>query len=125
MTSIPQIDTSVYRGLLESLNTNTSGRNNSAGAVRPTYNSSNAAVEPVDLSNYYANIANSDLLREIGENVAQSAEDLDNAMVSALENGMSVQDACNINSCMAAYKANAQVLGSVSSMMKSTFEIMV
>jgi len=39
-------------------------------------------------------------------------------MVSALENGMSVQDACNVNAALHAYHANCAVL-------KSTFELKI
>ena len=63
----------------------------------------------VDLSNYYDNIRPEDLLTQAGRNVSKSAQDLDNAMVSALQNGYGVQDACNIRLAEMAYKANAFV----------------
>ena len=115
MSSISSIDTSLYSGLVESI-TQTSGRNASASAVRPTQVASNYSPAPVDLSNYYSNIETADLLQHLAENVAQSAEDLDNAMVSALENGMSVNDACNISAAKAAYTASCNML-------KSPFEL--
>ena len=58
------------------------------------------------------------MLQTVSENLAQSANDLDNAMVSALENGYTVQDAVNIQQAKAAYEANYKVA-------KSTFEIAV
>ena len=115
MSSISSIDTSLYSGLIESIS-QTSGRNASAGFAQPTQGASRYSPAPVDLSNYYSNIEKADLLQHLAENVAQSAEDLDNAMVSALENGMGVNDACNINAAKAAYAANC-------SMLKSTFEL--
>lgn len=117
MTSISSINTSLYSGLAEQINY-TSGHNAPSSAQTPTASSSKIAQAPVDLSNYYSNISNADLLSSVAQNVAKSADDLDNAMVSALENGMSIQDACNINAAQAAYKANCQV-------MKSTFEMFV
>jgi hypothetical protein len=74
--------------------------------------------EPIDLSNYYSDLASRDLLTEVAQNVAESADALDSAMVSALENGMSVQDACNVNAAFHAYQANCAVL-------KSTFELKI
>lgn len=117
MSTISSIDTSIYSGLIESLSP-TSGRNSSASAVVPTSSSSDIESAKVDLSNYYSNIESADLLTKLGENVAKSAEELDNAMVSALENGFTVQDACNIKAAQVAYKANCTVL-------QSTFELKI
>ena len=50
--------------------------------------------------------------------MVQAARDLDNAMVSALQNGYSVQDAVNIQLAKTAYEANARVA-------KSTFELSI
>ena len=63
----------------------------------------------MDLSGYYSTVE---------ENVVQSAKALDNAMVEAIQNGYSVQDACNIKLAEIAYKANCYV-------MKSTFELKI
>lgn len=121
MSSISSIDTAAYTNLIESLQNSPS-----RGSVQPIPSgrgdNSNVVNEPVDLSNYYANIESSDLLKEIGENVVRSSQDLDNAMVSALENGMSVEGACNINACLHAYQANANLLSQVA---KTTFEIKI
>ena len=117
MSSISSIDTSIYSGLIESLSTN-SGRNSSANAVVPTSSSSDVESTKVDLSNYYSNLQSADLLTQLGENVGKSAEDLNNAMISAMESGFSVQDVCNIKSAQAAYQANCTVL-------KSTFELKI
>ena len=59
-----------------------------------------------------------DVLQTVAENVSQSAKDLDNAMVQALANGYTVQDACNIQMAKAAYAANCRVA-------KSTFELSI
>ena len=57
-------------------------------------------------------------LQTVAENVVKSSNDLNNAMVNALENGYTVQDAVNIQEAKAAYEANCRVA-------KSTFEIAV
>lgn len=73
---------------------------------------------PVNLNDYYENLSNSNLISDIGTNVKASADALDHAMVSALQNGMNVQDAVNINCALHAYKANCHVA-------KSTFELKI
>lgn len=94
--------------------------------VRPT---SMAPVEPVEqeyfgddshynFNNYYDDVDFQDPFIRAGENFVQSANALDEAMVKALENGFSVQDACNIKLAQLAYKANATVF-------KSTFELKI
>jgi len=65
------------------------------------------------------------LLANAGENVAKSAEDLDNAMVSAIENGYSVNDAVNIKLAQHAYAANCKVFNMIADMQTSTFELTV
>ena len=122
MSSISSIDTSIYSGLLESTQA-TTGRNAPEAATTRTYDSSDVSNSRVDLSNYYSNIRPEDLLSNVGDNVIQSAQDLDNAMVSALQNGYSVQDACNIKMAQTAYQANCAVFNAVNEM--STFEIAI
>ena len=117
MSSISSIDTSIYSGLLESMQA-TSGRNAPEAATTRTYDSSDASSSQVDLSNYYSNIRPEDLLTDVGDNVVQSAQALDNAMVSALQNGYTVQDAVNIQLAKSAYEANARVA-------KTTFELSI
>jgi len=117
MSTISSIDTSVYSGLIEGM---------SSASGRVTQNGSNAVktaeITPetasVDLSNYYSNVMLGDLLQTVADNVTQAANDLDNAMINALENGYTVQDACNIQAAKAAYEANCRVA-------QSTFEIAV
>ena len=75
----------------------------------------------VDLNNYYSNIRPEDLLSQAGRNVVNSAENLDNAMVSAIQNGYGVNEACNIRLAELAYRANAFVLEVVNEI--STFEL--
>lgn len=81
-----------------------------------------------DLNNYYSKLAASnyvpsdyssaDPAKTASEGVKQSAQNLQNAMSNALQNGMSIQDACNIKSAKAAYEANVKAL-------KTTIEISV
>lgn len=111
------IDSSMYLNMIDSIGTFPT-RASLNQTVPAAYTQAEDFEEPVDLSNYYSDLANSDLLTEVANNVAQSAEDLDNAMIAALENGMGVQDAVNINCAMQAYKANAYVA-------KSTFELRI
>lgn len=117
MSSISSIDTSVYSGLIE-------GMSYASQDVAHTGSSPirTASIEPeetsINLSNYYSDILPGDLLQTVSENVVQAARDLDNAMVSALQNGYSVQDAVNIQLAKTAYEANARVA-------KSTFELSI
>jgi len=114
--TVSPIDTSLYTSMIDSIGTFPS-KTSLYQTVAPAYTEDDFSC-PVDLSNYYQNIANSDLLEDVANNVAASAEQLDNAMVSALENGMSVQDAVNINCCLNAYKANCKIA-------QSTFELRI
>ena len=118
MSSISSIDSSIYSSLIDNISL-PSSRQPIAG-VRTSTAESRPAVseEPIDLSNYYSDLASRDLLTEVAQNVAESANALDSAMVQALENGMSVQDACNVNAAFHAYQANCAVL-------KSTFELKI
>jgi len=111
------IDTSMYLNMIDSIGTFPS-RASLTNTVPAAYTQPQDFEEPVDLSNYYSDLESSGLLEEVANNVAQSAEDLDNAMIAALENGMGIQDAVNINCAMQAYKANAYVA-------KSTFELRI
>ena len=120
MTSISSIDTSLYSGLIEEIQA-TGGRNSSANPVQPSYDSTDIEPAQVDLSNYYSDITPGDLLRTVGDNVTKAADALDNAMVSALQNGYTVQDAVNIKLAEAAYKANAYVMKSTI----DTFEFLI
>ncbi len=118
MSSISSIDTSVYSGLIEGM------ANSAARVPQQTDNGTlqTASITPedtsVDLSGYYSNVLPGDLLQTVSENVVQAAHDLDNAMVTALQNGYSVQDAVNIQLAKTAYEANARVA-------KTTFELSV
>ena len=117
MSSISSIDSSIYAGLIDSISL-PSSRQPIAGVRTSVAEGYSSPEQPIDLSNYYSDLASRDLLTEVAQNVAESANVLDSAMVTALENGMSVQDACNINSALHAYKANCAVL-------KSTFEFKI
>ncbi len=119
MSSISSIDTTLYPELTESIYTpqqQTSG--NSDEVVKTASIKQDDESGSVDLSNYYSEVMPGDLLQTVSENVVQSARDLDNAMVSALQNGYTVQDAVNIQLAKSAYEANARVA-------KTTFELAI
>ena len=111
------IDSSMYLNMIDSIGTFPT-RASLNQTVTAAYTEASDFEEPVDLSNYYANLSHSDLLTEVANNVKESAETLDNVMIAALENGMGVQDAVNINCALNAYKANCMVA-------KSTFELKI
>lgn len=115
MSSISGINTSIYSGLIEDLSSYIPSRS-ALDSKAPSVNRDEAST--VDLSNYYSNVMPDDVLQTVAENVSQSAKDLDNAMVQALANGYTVQDACNIQMAKAAYAANCRVA-------KSTFELSI
>ena len=120
MSAISHINTSDYSHLLDSAQVakNYNAAPTERAASRDTLVTPNEPTQSIDLSNYYQNVESGDLLQTVSENLAQSANDLDNAMVSALENGYTVQDAVNIQQAKAAYEANYKVA-------KSTFEIAI
>lgn len=129
MDSLSSIDTSLYSGLVEgfapksllpiqAVQVETASDSNDFS--RQNY--SNDDFE-LDLSNYYNEVKPEDLLTKTGKNLVQSLNALDNAMVNALRNGYSVQDACNIKLAEIAYKANAYVFDVASEI--STFELKV
>lgn len=117
MDSITSVDTSIYSGLIDSVYTMPSKESYSK-PVEAVEEEMPNGYESVDLSRYYSNVTPEDLLSQVGENVVKSAHDLDAALVSALQNGLTVNDICNIKSAQAAYKANCYVL-------KSTFELQI
>ena len=119
MNPISSLDNSIYSDLLVSFDA-TSGRNAPESAKKQSYDSSNIEPQQVDLSNYYNEVTppGGDLLSKVGQNVVESAHNLDATMMNAMANGFSVQDICNIKCAEAAYKANANVF-------KSTFELSI
>lgn len=108
MSDISAIGSNFYPSLIDSVSPLYTGKS-SLNAVEPVKKNYEEEYPPVDLSGYYSNVE---------ENVVQSAKALDNAMVEALQNGYSVQDAVNIKLAEVAYKANSYVL-------KSTFELKI
>ena len=117
MTSISSIDTSFYPGLIEGFAPTTTKavpavQRDDAGENAAAYyqnGGSSGENSDVDLSNYYSDIRPEDLLAHSGRNVVESTDALDNAMVSAIQNGYGVNEACNIKKAELAYKANAYV----------------
>ena len=97
MSSISSIDTSIYSGIIEDLS---------------SYTPSRTALD-------------SKTIRLVAKYLPKAAEDLDNAMVSAIENGYSVNDAVNIKLAQHAYAANCKVFNMIADMQTSTFELTV
>ena len=121
MSSVNAIDTSQYTTAISNLY---STESLVAAVDRAAYEDaqvqSAAEMEKdtprVDLNNYYANVHYDGMNADVGTNFTKAAQDLDNAVVQAVQNGMSLEDAVKIQSAKAAYTANASVL-------KTTFEL--
>ena len=129
MTTISSIDTSFYPGLVEGFAPTTTLPVPSVEA-EPQDNSGNYSGEyrqeqneSVDLSNYYNEVRPEDLLTKTGQQVVEAAQVLDNTMVTALHNGYSVQDVCNIKLAEQAYKASAYVFKVANEMSTFTLKI--
>lgn len=118
MSSISSIDTSIYSGVIEDISSYIPSRN-ALDVKTPSVQEKEYSY--VDLSKYYSNIRPDDLLALTGDNVEKSAQDLDNAMVSAIQNGYGVNEACNIKFAQAAYAANCAVFKAACEI--STFEL--
>ena len=71
----------------------------------------------VDLNNYYANVQPSEENNSFGSNLSQLSQKLSDAVISAVENGYSPQDAVYIQKAKTAYQAMLNVANN------STFEI--
>lgn len=129
MSSISSVNTSFYPELVEGFAPKTF---NPVPAVEREVQDDNAGryygggtekySEEVDLSNYYNEVRHpEDLLVKTGQDLVEAAQALDNTMVIAMQNGYSVQDACNIRLAEQAYKATAMVFDVASEI--STFEV--
>ena len=113
------IDSSMYLNMIDSIGTFPTRASLSQTVPAAYTEAEDFEQEHVDLSGYYSpNSEATDLWTEVANNVKGAAETLDNVMIAALENGLGVQDAVNINLAMNAYKANAYVA-------KSTFELKI
>ena len=93
-------------------------RHETLAPVEPLVQDNEQGYEYYDFSNYNPEIDFGDPVEVSGGNVVHTAEQLGEAMVQALENGFSVQDACNIKMAQVAYKASCAVF-------KSTFELTI
>ena len=121
MSSANAIDTSQYTSAISNLY---STESLVAAVDRAAYEEAQAqsAAEieqdtpKVDLNNYYTNVHYDGMNADVGTNLTKAAQDLDNAVVNAVKNGMSLEDAVKIQTAKAAYSANANVA-------KSTFEL--
>ncbi len=112
MDPISSIDTSIYSGIYENRAVSTQKQVSDTSFV-PKENEYDYRAKDIDLSNYYATVRPEDLVSTVGNNVVQSANNLDNAMINALANGYTVNDVCNMKSAQAAYRANCTVFKSV------------
>lgn len=112
------IDSSLYLNMIDSIGTFPT-RASLSQSVPAAYTEADDYQQDVDLSGYYSpNSEATDLWSEAANNLKDATETLNNVMIAALENGMGVQDAVNINMAINAYKANAYVA-------KTTFELMI
>ena len=95
MSSIASIDTNLIPGLVQSFNPPAPPTAPPVSHI-PTEDSSDVESSKVDLSSYYSNIRPEDLVANAGSNLVKSAQDMDKAMVAALQSGMSVNDVVTI-----------------------------
>ena len=121
MSSVNAIDTSQYTTPISNLYSTESlvaAVDRAAYETAQTENVAAAEEEApsVDFRNYYSNVRPSELNSDVSTNFTKAAQDLDNAVINAVKNGMSLEDAVKIQAAKAAYTANA-------SMLKSTFEL--
>ncbi len=129
MNDITSIDTSFYPGLVEGFAPKTMLPVPAIEAEpqdsAPDFNEGGnyQKEEYVDLSNYYNDVKPEDLLTKAGQHLIESAQKVDNTIVTAMQNGYSVQDACNIRLAEMAYKASAYVFDVAQNM--STFTLKV
>ena len=75
----------------------------------------------IDLNNYYNNKNINDAFSTSTQALIQSGTNLNNTMINAIQNGYTVQDACNIKQAQLAYKANAMAFNVAIEI--STFEL--
>ena len=75
----------------------------------------------VDLSNYYSNVVPTEFNADVTSGVSQASQGLTNAISLAIEHGMDVQDAVNIQKAKAAYEATI----SAERTQNSTFEMLI
>jgi len=115
---VAPIDSSQYLNLIGSIDTFPT-RESLNTIVPAAYTDAEDFEQPQpDLSGYYSDPETTDLYTQVSNNVKNSAQAVDNALMSALENGYGVQDAVNITLAMRAYQANCTVA-------KSTFELKI
>ena len=122
MSSISAIDTSQYTtAFASSMADATQGISDGAAYQKeqlPNVAATEETTPEVDLSNYYSNVVPLNVNPQAEQGLKAAAQTLDNAVASAVQHGMSTQDAIKIQSAKAAYQANSEAL-------KSTFELAV
>jgi hypothetical protein len=115
---VAPIDSSQYWSLIGAIDTFPT-RDSLNATVPAAYTEAGDFEQPQpDLSGYYSDPETTDLYTQVANNVKNSADAVNNALMSALENGYGVQDAVNITLAMRAYQANCAVA-------KSTFELKI
>ena len=119
MDSISSINTQLSPELLTSSFPVPQTRHSTMAPVEAIKNDSEQGYESYDFTSYNPDVEGGDPLTTAGNAVANSVGNLGDAMISALENGFSVQDACNIKLAQIAYKASCAVFKTAI----STFDI--
>lgn len=95
-------------------------RHNTMAPIEPVVNDDEQGFEQYDFSNYNPDVDEfADPVQVAGQGVVQNSANLGDAMVQALENGFTVQDACNIKLAQIAYKASCSAFKAA----VSTFDI--
>lgn len=89
-------------------------------AKRETPNVAAEDVETpkVDLSNYYANVQPPNINNSLESDLSHASQNLSEAVMAAVENGYTPQDAVNIQKAKSAYQAMVNIIKET-----STFEL--
>ena len=127
MNSITSVDTSFYSELIEGFAPKTLqaiaavDENTTTRQVATSFNDGSKTDTEVNFKNYYDDVKIENWLSNLGNNVVNSIQNLNTTMMTAIQNGYTVQDACNIRLADIAYKANARVFDIASEI--STFSL--
>ena len=127
MNLISSVDTSFYAELMEGFAPKSLqaiaavGEDTHTKHVATSFDDGTNTDTEVNFSNYYDDTKIENWLSNIGNNVVDSVKNLNTTMMTAIRNGYSVQDVCNIRLAEMAYKANAHVFSIANQI--STFEL--
>ena len=121
MSLLSSIDTSQFTPFLNALQElnpfQTARQQDYAHEETPNVAAEDNNTPKVDISNYYANVQPPEVNNSLGSNISQLSQNLSEAVMSAVENGMNPQDAVYIQKAKAAYQTLINVANS------SNFEI--